>query len=290
MFQDLKSWTTLMKPHAFVLMPFGKKTDRNQVTIDYDSVYRDLITPALAAAGLCVIRPTQEQAVGEIMSHWLQELLSADLVVADLSLDNFDIGYLLGIRQALRATGVILLNAYQLSDTPAFEYQLNYTINNRVVDAASLTRDIHALTALVELTKVANPTKPSSPIFQHIPQLAEPDWNIARVASAASFWQAHADWEVDRQTAEQCGNLNDLLRLAKATPVAQFRAEALIQTGIALCAVNNVELALQQFEQALDIVPNHLRGLQEKGHCLLQLALQEKAGQPLYAVRLHYIS
>lgn len=45
-----------MKLHAFVAMPFGVKPDRLGHLIDFNRVHAELITPALAAAGLEVFR------------------------------------------------------------------------------------------------------------------------------------------------------------------------------------------------------------------------------------------
>ena len=209
-----------------------------------------------------------------------------------MSRNNPDIGYLLGIRQALRATGVILLsmNSLQPELSALTDHRFTYNLSNGIPNPATLLSEIQKLSALVELAKTPNPNRPSSPVFQQIPQLSEPDWHIARVANAHSFWETHAVWERQRKAAGQGQNTDELLKLAHESPVAQFRAEALIEAGIILRENSQVKLALAQFDQALGIMPNHLKGLQEKGNCLLQLALQEKAGQPLYAVRLHYIS
>ncbi|MFP5505772.1 MAG: tetratricopeptide repeat protein, partial [Gammaproteobacteria bacterium] len=71
-----------MKQHVFVAMPFGLKQG-----IDFDRVYAELIAPALSAAGWRILRADQEQAAGSIRTDMFQELLLADLVVADLTLD-----------------------------------------------------------------------------------------------------------------------------------------------------------------------------------------------------------
>ena len=74
-----------MKPHAFVAMPFGEKTDSQGHEIDFNRVYAELIKPALEAAGLEVFRADEEERAGEIRTDMFQELLIADLVVADLT-------------------------------------------------------------------------------------------------------------------------------------------------------------------------------------------------------------
>jgi len=64
-------------------MPYGTKEG-----IDFDRAYAEYIRPALEQAGFEVFRADQETLSGDIRSDMFQELLIADLVVADLSIDN----------------------------------------------------------------------------------------------------------------------------------------------------------------------------------------------------------
>ena len=91
-----------MAYHAFVVMPYGTKEE-----IDFNRVYGELIKPALEGAGFQVFRADEEMRAGDIRTDMFQELLLADLVVADLSIDNPNVWYELGVRHALRARGVI---------------------------------------------------------------------------------------------------------------------------------------------------------------------------------------
>src|SRR5690242_18394917 len=77
-----------MNPHAFVAMPFGTKRGADGQSIDFNRVYREYIQPALGAAGMEVFRADQEQRAGDIITDMLQELLIADLVVVDVTIDN----------------------------------------------------------------------------------------------------------------------------------------------------------------------------------------------------------
>lgn len=63
-----------MKPHAFVAMPCGVKTDRQGNEIDFNRVYAELIKPALEAAGLEPFRFDQELRAGEmdVREFWEQ--------------------------------------------------------------------------------------------------------------------------------------------------------------------------------------------------------------------------
>jgi hypothetical protein len=91
--------------HAFIAMPFGTKGG-----IDFNKVYDDYIKPALEAANFEVLRADKEVRAGNIQTDMFQELLLADLVIVDLSIDNPNVWYELGIRHALRARGVIHTN------------------------------------------------------------------------------------------------------------------------------------------------------------------------------------
>src|SRR5512134_3092300 len=91
-----------MSLHAFVIMPYGTKEG-----IDFDAVYEELIRPALESERFQVYRADDEIIAGNIRTDMFQELLLADLVVADLSIDNPNVWYELGVRHALRARGVI---------------------------------------------------------------------------------------------------------------------------------------------------------------------------------------
>ena len=95
-----------MALHVFVAMPYGHKQD-----IDFDAVYAEYLKPALEGAGFEVFRADEERRAGDIRADMFQELLLADLVVVDLTLDNPNVWYELGVRHALRARGVLLIQS-----------------------------------------------------------------------------------------------------------------------------------------------------------------------------------
>jgi hypothetical protein len=132
-----------MRPHVFVIMPFGKKNGQDGSIIDFDAVYRDLLYPVLEAAGLEVFRADEESAAGDIQADLFQELLIADLVVADLTLDNPNVWYELGVRHALRARGVVSVQGPRA--TQPFDiytgHKYRYGIRHGVPDPATLAQD-----------------------------------------------------------------------------------------------------------------------------------------------------
>ena len=74
---------------CFVVMGFGKKTDfETGRVLDLDRSYRNLIKPAVEAAGLKCIRADEVVHSGMIDVPMYEFLLEADIVVADLSTSN----------------------------------------------------------------------------------------------------------------------------------------------------------------------------------------------------------
>ena len=281
-----------MKPHAFVAMPFGKKPGHDGTPIDFNAIYNDLLKPAIEAAGLAVFRADEEQAAGDIKTDMFQELLIADLVVADLTLDDPNVWYELGVRHALRARGIVLIQGS--GDKQPFDIytdrKLNYNLKDGVPDPATLENDKKALTEMVKATLASWHDRKISPVYQLLPNLQEPQWKSLRVGDALEFWEAYDAWTERIELARQNDLIGDLLVLAEEAPVAAFRAEAHIKAGVALRKAERFDFALEQIEAGLAVDPDNLTGLQEKGICLQRLALRGKANIPQYEVRLHYIS
>jgi hypothetical protein len=89
-------------------MPFGQKPckDGSQKQYDCDKVYR-VFQRAIRLAGLQPLR-ADEQPGGLIHADMFRELRMAPVVLADLSLENGNVYYEVGIRHALRAGGTVL--------------------------------------------------------------------------------------------------------------------------------------------------------------------------------------
>src|SRR6266404_4197165 len=93
---------------AFIVRPFGIRSG-----IDFDKVQTDLIQPALARFEIRGGTTGKILEAGNIREDMFQQLLVADLVIADVSLHNANVFYELGIRHALRPRRTYLLRARQ---------------------------------------------------------------------------------------------------------------------------------------------------------------------------------
>jgi tetratricopeptide (TPR) repeat protein len=95
---------------CFVIMGFGKKTDfETGRTLDLDMSYQNMIKPAVEAAGLKCIRADEIVHSGQIDLPMYEEILKADVVVADLSTSNRNAFYELGVRHALRPSATVVI-------------------------------------------------------------------------------------------------------------------------------------------------------------------------------------
>lgn len=158
---------------AFIIRPFGKKKDGKGNEIDFDKVANELISPALAAVGAEGRETLDIVQSGNIRVDMFRRLLTADLVVADLSIHNANVFYELGIRHALRDHGTLMLRC----DADAFPFDLQtdrYFTYDKNDPKTSLPGLIQSLQAIKD-EAAKNYTAKDSPVFASLPNLTEPD-------------------------------------------------------------------------------------------------------------------
>jgi tetratricopeptide (TPR) repeat protein len=264
-----------MAVHAFVAMPYGTKQG-----IDFDAVYRELIQPALQAQGFEVFRADQERRAGNIRADMFQELLLADLVVAELSIDNPNVWYELGVRHALRARGVLQIQA--LRDYLPFDVYVDRSLRyhltkNGQPDPIHLDADRAALGEFAVQTIRSWHGRKVSPVYSLLRSLQEPEWRKLRVADVAEFWDAYDAW-ADRVTvARKQQRPGDILVLAEEGPTRVLRLEAYRTAATALRSLGLFEFALEQTEHALELDPDDLESRREKGLLLGRLKRYDEA-------------
>ena len=112
-----------MQPHVFVVMPFGVKEaqsavpatdnapEKKAINISFDEVYDLLIKPALIKAGCVPFRADEESGAGDIRTDMYFELVTADVILADISILNANVFYELGVRHGVAPRGVLMMSA-----------------------------------------------------------------------------------------------------------------------------------------------------------------------------------
>jgi tetratricopeptide (TPR) repeat protein len=268
-----------MRPHAFIAMPFGTKPGPDGEAIDFDRVYKDLIHPALQNAGCEVFRADEEPRAGDIRADMFQELLVADLVVADLTLDNPNVWYELGVRHALRARGVVLVQgprAHQPFDIYT-DRKMRYALKGGVPDPATLESNRRHLAEMVRATLSTSTRRRVSPVYALLPHLEQPQWQRLLLSEANEFSDAYDAWAARMEVAREKNLPGDILMLASETPTRSLALEAQRAAGNALLKLTEYAFALEQFDAALALDPDDKPSREKKAVCLGRLGRFEEA-------------
>ncbi|HJS63708.1 MAG TPA: TRAFs-binding domain-containing protein [Nitrososphaeraceae archaeon] len=149
-------------------MPFGKKADNGGLLIDFDSVYNNLIFPAIEEAGLKPIRADEEKVGGVIHKPMFERLILCEYAVVDLTTANPNVFYELGVRHAVRPYSTVLLFAegtkqlpFDIAPLHAIPYKLDSYSGKPDQQANNKSKEILKR----RLIEAQNPNT-DSPIFQ----------------------------------------------------------------------------------------------------------------------------
>jgi hypothetical protein len=168
---------------CFVAMPFGTKHDAAGPVV-FDAVYKQIIAPAIEAAGLEALRADEEMSGGIIHKPMFERLILSRFAIADLTTANANVFYELGIRHAARPGSTILIFAegrgqlpFDVAPLRALPYRLD--ASGAPADAAGA---VAALTRRLELLRDewrAHDRAADSPISELLDAYVFPD--IARL-------------------------------------------------------------------------------------------------------------
>lgn len=133
---------------CFVIMPFGEKLDlsdaastrRHGITlqpganiksIDFDRIYEKIIKPAIgdvAIARLNAIRSDEIERAGFIHGEMLRHVVSADVAIVDITTQNANVFYELGVRHCFRRSTTVIIRRkgttvpFNITGMRVFEY------------------------------------------------------------------------------------------------------------------------------------------------------------------------
>jgi hypothetical protein len=160
---------------CFVVMGFGKKTDyQSGRVLDLDKSYQYIIKPAAVQAGLDCKRADEIVHSGLIDVPMYEQLLSADVVIADISTSNANAFYELGVRHALRPYTTITI----AEDKMMFPFDVSHLSIKKYqhlgegIDFGEVER-MRALLVSALQTIIAAP-KNDSPVYTFFSDLTPP--------------------------------------------------------------------------------------------------------------------
>lgn len=149
---------------CFVVMPFGIKPVPGEPGRDYDfdKVYRVLIRRAVQESGLQPVRADEESGSHIIHTGMFRELRDRPVVLADLSLENPNVFYELGVRHVMAATGTVLIcrRGQKLPFDVRMSRVIPYEYDGRHLDWEEVERVIPQIRAALLAAQGAEPDSP----------------------------------------------------------------------------------------------------------------------------------
>ena len=245
-----------MRPHAFVIMPFGKKKGADGSLYDFNAVYSQLIKPALESAGFEPFRADEETTSGDILTDMFQELLLADLCIADMSIDNANVFYELGVRHAFRKRGVVHIQAgrgympFDVFNVRTIPYHIT---PEGVPDPATLEKDKATITRVTRDTWTSDLDSIHSPIFNLLDGLTEPNRMALKTPLATGFWREYDEWRERLRVAQRQKRIGDILLLTEEIRNPLIKEDAIGEAALALRNMGRYELALTQYRKGLEV-------------------------------------
>jgi hypothetical protein len=251
-------------PRVFIVRPFGVKE-----AIDFDAVERVLIQPAMAAAGVTGSTTANIAEAGNIREDMFRLLVTADLVIADLSIHNANVFYELGIRHGLRPNGTLLIRA----DVHSYPFDLQ-TDRFLLYASQAPEKSAERLTDAISATLVASGI--DSPVYKMLPSLRAPSPTVLRVVPQ--------DFHDAVDYAQQNREHGDLRLLGHEAGTFEWASEGLRTVGRAQFALGAWPGAQETFEELRRLMPGDVETNQRRGTIYQRLGDLARSSQAIQRV------
>ena len=267
-----------MKLRAFVVMPYGKvkiptplEANPSPVEVDFESVYSELLAPALVEADCEPFRADSQISAGDIRTDMFFELVTADVVVADLSILNPNVYYELGIRDGVCPRGVFIVDGGWLAPKPfdvapdrSFKY--DGKLFSLGADAAKpiekypkeITDAAKSLGGILTRALQSDGQGTGSPLYGHLPGLRPVNWDGIEISKARYFGTLQHDWEQRVRTAREMDRPGHIITLAQDAPTRIHRTKILWEAARALIGLCQYQAAAEVLQDILKITPDDI--------------------------------
>lgn len=220
---------------CFVVMGYGIKTDYSTGRkLDLDKTYKNIIKPAVEELGIVCIRADEIIHSGIIDIPMYKYLISADVVIADLSTYNTNTFYELGVRHALRPYTTIVIAEKELIKPFDVEHTIirKYKHLGEGIDYDEVVRFRDELkSAIFEI--LAKP-ETDSPVYTYLQGLQPPVWDDSSIIGQKS----------------NSTTLSDLIEQAEAAMAKDDFLTAIQLLNAALCLDRGSSFVIQRLTLA----------------------------------------
>jgi tetratricopeptide (TPR) repeat protein len=288
-----------MQPHVFVVMPFGLKdvqsatppTDNTPakaaVNVNFDEVYDLLIKPALIKATCFPFRADKEPGAGDIRTDMYFELVTADVVLADISILNPNVFYELGIRHGVAPRGVLMIHGgwtrrpFDIAPDRTFDYEGKLFLPKKEdrddVWHTRLKTEIEILATALRGALDVDEQTIGSPVYKELVGLKPADWSGIKTARANYFGKVFVDWQSRVEIAKLNGWPGDILTLADDAPTRFHTSKLLGEAAFALISMNRFEAAKPVLDELVKLEPSNHKAQTQLGLVLGRLGQTQEA-------------
>lgn len=263
-----------MKPRAFVVMPFNTTEissagQQKPIKVDFTSVYLALLEPALRKAGCEPFRADSQISAGDVRTDMFFELVTADIVVADLSIPNPNVYYELGIRDGVCPRGVFIieggwttLKPFDVAPDRSFKYRGGlFSLDGDGAKpsekhAKEIADAVDVLAALFRHAIASDAQETGSPLYAHLPGLKALNWDDIETSRARYFGTLQRDWEDRVRKARKMDRPGHIITLAQDAPTRFHRTKILWEAACSLIGLCQFHAAKDVLDEILKITPD----------------------------------
>lgn len=223
---------------CFVVMPYGSKPfpDDSGRTYDFEKVWRVLIARAVREAGMVPVRSDQREGSGIVHTDMFRDLRDREVVLADLSLDNPNVFYELGVRHVMNASGTVLICRHN-ANLP-FDVRLSrvifYDFDGQHFDWEEVERVVKTLKVTLAEAATGRPDSPVHALLESVLPTAEAaalPVSLGAPEAAPDAEPCDAYQQLTAAAWQQCGCTLEALFEAQRRTVFGSRALAHLALG-----------------------------------------------------------
>jgi tetratricopeptide (TPR) repeat protein len=288
-----------MQPHVFVVMPFDIKEvqsttsatesadQKPAINVNFNEVYDLLISPALTKAGCVPFRADKEPGAGDIRTDMYFELVTADVILADISILNPNVFYELGVRHGVAPRGVLMIHGgwsrrpFDVAPDRTFDYNGKLFVSKKEDRddnwQKQLAAEVDGLAKTLSTALEVDEQIIGSPVYKELVGLKPVDWSNIQTARARYFGEVFVDWKSRVEVAKLNGWPGDILTLADDAPTRFHRGKLLWEAAFALISMQRFDVAKSVLEELLLLEPTNHRAQTQLGLVLGRLGKVQDA-------------
>ena len=196
------------------------------------------------------------------------ELVTADVVLADISVLNPNVFYELGVRHGVAPRGVLMIHGgwtrrpFDVAPDRTFDYDGKLFISKKKerneLWQKQLDAEVERLAVVLRGALEVDEETIGSPVYKELVGLVPVDWTGIETARAKYFGGVFAEWKSRVEVAKLNGWPGDILTLADDAPTRFHRGKLLWEAASALISMQRFEVAKSVLEELLLLEPkNH---------------------------------